>query len=104
MRSLCDLYCLTAIRDPTPARLAHLSATEILPAGSAQAIDAAIANVMSQLAPHTQSLAAAASVVSTSTAAAASAAGQQIIPAQAHSAAVGSYWREGVLPLLDAGS
>lgn len=103
LRVLCDVFCLTCIRDPSPARLAHLSGSQILPNNSTQAIDAALAGAISKLAPHVTDLAAAATVMSTSAGVGASFketkhAGQGNSPA-----AVSSYWHEGVLPLIGGG-
>ena len=104
LRSLCDVFCLTCIRDPLPARLAHLSSSRILPNNSTQAIETALAGAISKLVPHVADLAAAATVMSTSAAGVGANfketkhAGQDNSPA-----AVSSYWREGVLPLIGGG-
>ena len=102
LRSLCDVFCLTCIRDPCPARLAHLSTSQILPKNSTQAIDKALASTISELAPHAADLAAAATVTSSSTKPVIGVADttRTRIAGRSSTPAVSSYWREGVLPLL----
>lgn len=105
-QTLCDVFCLTCIRDPAPARLAHLLASQVLPNNSAQAIDTALANAISRLAPHATELAAAATVMSSSTRLTVgvtdSLHGRLV--GRSGSSDVNSYWREAVLPLLAPGS
>ena len=66
MRALCDVYCLTCIRDAALPRLAAILARQVLTEDALPALDASLASLEAEFVPHTAGLAGAATVLSSS--------------------------------------
>lgn len=97
MRALCDVYCLTCIRDASLPRLAAILASHVLPEDALPALDSALALLEAELAPHAEGLAGAATFMSSSTGSLATGFAAEVKPA---GEAGGALWRDGVLPLI----